>query len=185
AASTRDGEEELILDAISALNLPELLTIMVPRHPQRFDQVAKLIEQRGLAYQKRSDNLVISADTKVVLGDSMSEMFAYYAACDLAFIGGSLLPFGGQNLIEASSVGRPVLIGPHTYNFEQATELAIAAGAALRVENATELQQKICELFAQPQRLAEMGNAGLLFVKSNTGATEKALNLVQQNLVQG
>jgi len=185
AASTREGEEELILDAISALNLPELLTIIVPRHPQRFDQVAKLLEQRGISYQKRSNNDAILTATKVVLGDSMGEMFAYYAACDLAFIGGSLLPFGGQNLIEASAVGRPVLIGPHTYNFEQATELAIAAGAALRVENITELQQKISALFAQPQRLVEMGNAGLLFVKSNTGATEKALNLVQQNLVQG
>jgi 3-deoxy-D-manno-octulosonic-acid transferase len=184
AASTREGEEELILDAISALNLPELLTIIVPRHPQRFDQVAKLLEQRGLSYQKRSNNDAILTATKVVLGDSMGEMFAYYAACDLAFIGGSLLPFGGQNLIEASAVGRPVLIGPHTYNFEQATELAIAAGAALRVENITELQQKINALFAQAQRLVEMGNAGLLFVKSNTGATQKALNLVQQNLMQ-
>ena len=184
AASTREGEEALILAALKNLDLPNLLIVLVPRHPQRFADVEKLLQQLNLSYQKRSDQQAIAAETKVVLGDSMGEMFAYYAACDLAFIGGSLLPFGGQNLIEASAVGRPVLIGPHTYNFEQATELALAAGAALRVENANELQQKILALFEQLQRLAEMGNAGLQFVKSNTGATETALNLIQQNLVQ-
>jgi len=182
AASTREGEEVLILSAIKNLDVPNLLTVIVPRHPQRFADVEKLLQQLELPYQKRSDPQAIFAQTKVVLGDSMGEMFAYYTACDLAFIGGSLLPFGGQNLIEASAVGRPVLIGPHTYNFEQATELALTAGAALRVENAAALQQKIRELFEQPQRLAEMGSAGLQFVKSNTGATETALNLVQQQI---
>lgn len=182
AASTREGEESLILAAIKNFDLPDLLIVLVPRHPQRFADVEKLLQQLNLSYQKRSDQQAIAVQTKVVLGDSMGEMFAYYAACDVAFIGGSLLPFGGQNLIEASAVGRPVLIGPYTYNFEQATELALAAGAALRIENANELQQKIQELFGQPQRLAKMGSAGLQFVKSNTGATEKALNLIQQQL---
>ena len=182
AASTREGEEALILAAIKNIDVPNLLTVVVPRHPQRFADVEKLLQQLDFPYQKRSEQQPISETTKVVLGDSMGEMFAYYTACDLAYIGGSLLPFGGQNLIEASAVGRPVLIGPHTYNFEQATELAITAGAALRIENATALQQKIQELFEQPKQLADMGSAGLQFVNSNTGATETALNLIRQQL---
>ena len=87
-----------------------------------------MLEQRGIRFQRRSENRPVAPETQVVLGDSMGEMFAYYAACDLAFIGGSLLPFGGQNLIEACAVGKPVLIGPHTYNFAQASEQAVSAG---------------------------------------------------------
>ena len=94
------------------MNVPNLLTVIVPRHPQRFDEVATLLEQRNLSFQRRSADEPILPDTQIVLGDSMGEMFAYYAACDVAFIGGSLLPFGGQNLIEACSVGKPVLDWP-------------------------------------------------------------------------
>ena len=111
----------------------------------------------------------------MVLGDSMGEMFAYYAACDLAYIGGSLLPFGGQNLIEACAVGKPVLIGPHTYNFAQASQIAITAGAAVRVQDATELAQVLQNLLSQPERMSEIGHAGLAFVSTNRGATERAL----------
>ena len=105
AASTREGEEALILAAINEIRIPDLLTIIVPRHPQRFNEVASLIEREGFKFQRRSDAQSILADTQIVLGDSMGEMFAYYAACDITFIGGSLLPFGGQNLIEACAVG--------------------------------------------------------------------------------
>ncbi len=107
AASTREGEEELLLDALQHEEIEHLLVVIVPRHPQRFDEVAALIEKHGLRMQRRSANAAIAAETQVVLGDSMGEMFAYYAACDVAFIGGSLLPFGGQNLIEACAVGVP------------------------------------------------------------------------------
>ena len=182
AASTRDGEEELILAALATLNIPNLLLVLVPRHPQRFDAVAKLVEQHKFTLQKRSENQIVLPQTQVVLGDSMGEMFAYYSACDIAFIGGSLLPFGGQNLIEASAVGRPVLIGPHTYNFEQATALAIAADAALRIDNSAQLATTLNALFIDPARMAKMGSAGLQFVKNNTGATERALQLVQRNI---
>jgi len=134
AASTRDGEEALVLDAVQQLQIPGLLTVIVPRHPQRFDDVATLLQKLGLRFARKSSlTEPLPADTEVLLGDSMGEMFTYYAACDLAFIGGSLLPLGGQNLIEACAMGKPVLIGPHTFNFEQATEQAIAHGAALRV----------------------------------------------------
>lgn len=185
AASTREGEEELILDALSHTKIINLLTVIVPRHPQRFDEVAALIERHGLRMQRRSANTLIAADTQVLLGDSMGEMFAYYAACDVAFIGGSLLPFGAQNLIEACAVGKPVLIGPHTYNFAQATELAIAGGAAQRVADAFAMAQTLQSLFANPEQMQRMGAAGLRFVESNRGATEQALALVRDALAVG
>lgn len=178
AASTREGEEALILDALQTLDVSGLLTVIVPRHPQRFDEVASLIEQRKLHYQRRSADKPVLPATQVVLGDSMGELFAYYAACDITFIGGSLLPLGGQNLIEACAVGKPVLIGPHTYNFAQATEQAIECGAAFRIENATQLSLRVQKLFAEPQLLQEAGKSGLRFVAGNQGATTRALQLI-------
>ncbi|HEY5993189.1 MAG TPA: lipid IV(A) 3-deoxy-D-manno-octulosonic acid transferase [Gallionellaceae bacterium] len=183
AASTRDGEEALLLDALANCNVPGLLTVIVPRHPQRFNEVAALIEKRGLLLQRRSENRTIAPETQVVLGDSMGEMFAYYAACDLAFIGGSLLPFGGQNLIEACSVGKPVLIGPHTYNFEQASILAVSEGAALRLTAADELPAQLQRLFAHPEELGRMSQAGNRFVAAHRGATEVALETVRRYLL--
>ncbi len=178
AASTREGEEALLLDALRHVDVENLLVVVVPRHPQRFEEVAMLIEQHGLRMQRRSANEPVAANTQVALGDSMGELFAYYAACDLAFIGGSLLPFGGQNLIEACSVGKPVLIGPYTYNFSQATEQAVASGAALRVNNADDLVSQVNILAQDAVRLKQMGQAGLGFVSDNQGATERALELV-------
>ncbi len=175
AASTRAGEEALVLDALKQANIASLLSVIVPRHPQRFDEVAALLTQRAIRFQRRSDNRPIAADTQVVLGDSMGEMFAYYAACDLALIGGSLLPFGGQNLIEACAVGKPVLIGPHTYNFTQAAMQAVEQGAALRLQDTDSLADTLQKLFGQKDKLAAMGKAGLAFVHANRGATEQAL----------
>jgi 3-deoxy-D-manno-octulosonic-acid transferase len=175
AASTREGEESLILAALKSCQIPNLLTVIVPRHPQRFDEVEKLIGIEGFKFQRRSHGLPIHADTQIVLGDSMGEMFAYYSACDAAFIGGSLLPFGGQNLIEACAVGKPVLIGPYTYNFAQATELAIACGAARKIDNAADLITTLQILLTAPALLQQMSAAGFKFVRSNQGATELAL----------
>jgi 3-deoxy-D-manno-octulosonic-acid transferase len=103
----------------------------VPRHPQRFAEVVRLFEDQGLRVVRKSQlrGAAVPADTQLLVGDTMGEMFAYYAACDLAFIGGSLLPTGGQNLIEACACGKPVLLGPHTYNFAQASEQAITQDA--------------------------------------------------------
>jgi 3-deoxy-D-manno-octulosonic-acid transferase len=180
AASTRVGEEALLVETLKKADVPTLLTVLVPRHPQRFDEVAHLLTQHGIKFQRRSDNQPIAANTQLILGDSMGEMFAYYAACDIAFIGGSLLPFGGQNLIEACAVGKPVLIGPHTYNFTQASILAVEQGAALRVQNAETLAHSINHLFAHPTELIQMREAGLKFVKLNQGATEKSLAIIGQ-----
>lgn len=179
AASTRDGEEDLLLSRLGALEAPFALLVIVPRHPQRFDEVAALIERRGIRYQRRSREEPVAPDTRVVLGDSMGEMFAYYAACDVAFVGGSLLPFGGQNLIEACAAGKPVLFGPHTYNFAEAAESAIAAGAALRVADADELMRKAQRLLTDAGAAARMGESGRAFSKAHQGATRRVLELIR------
>lgn len=174
-ASTREGEEELLLNALQHEEIEHLLVVIVPRHPQRFEEVAALIGRHGLHMQYRSHDDPISAHTQVVLGDSMGEMFAYYVACDLAFIGGSLLPFGGQNLIEACSVGTSVLIGPHVFNFEQATEHAVANGAAMQVSHADDLVHQINILLHDTRQLELMSEAGKRFVNDNRGATKHAI----------
>ena len=181
AASTREGEEILLLEAWQAA-APEALLVLVPRHPQRFNEVAELVTKRGLSMQRRTANQPVSAEVQVVLGDSMGEMFAYYAAADAAFIGGSLLPFGGQNLIEACAVGTPVLIGIHTHNFADATRLAVEAGAAKRVNDARELVTAQQALLRDEKALAEMKRLGLRFVAAHQGATEKAMQVIHQHL---
>ena len=178
-ASTREGEETLVLDSIATLDVSKLLVVIVPRHPQRFNEVARLIAARGLRCQRRSENAAIAHDTRVVLGDSMGEMFAYYTACDVAFIGGSLVPTGGQNLIEACATGKPVLIGPSTYNFSEATELALAAGAALKVADAAALAREAERLLRDPSAARRMGEAGLAFCAAHRGATQRVLELIQ------
>jgi 3-deoxy-D-manno-octulosonic-acid transferase len=180
AASTREGEEILLLDALCNIHAPELLLVIVPRHPQRFNEVSDLIAKRGIAFQLRSENRTVQTETRIVLGDSMGEMFAYYAAADLAFIGGSLMPYGGQNLIEACAVGTPVLVGPHTYNFAEATRLAVFAGAALQISNTAQLAAEVQRLFQNPALLHEMHQHCAEFIESNRGATEKSVQLVKQ-----
>lgn len=184
AASTRDGEEELILDALAG-QYDTMLCVVVPRHPQRFDEVARMLERRGLRYQRRSDAAPIARDTQVVLGDSMGEMFAYLTACDVAFIGGSLLPLGGQNLLEACAAGRPTLVGPHTFNFTEATELAIAAGAARRVRDATALATAVARLREDAHARERMGEAGLALMRQHEGATARTLSLIEPLLKTG
>jgi len=182
AASTREGEEELLLGVLEQIKVPGLLTIIVPRHPQRFDEVASMIARRGIRFLRRSENSSVAPETQVMLGDSMGEMFAYYAACDIALIGGSLLPFGGQNLIEACAVGKPVLIGPHTYNFTQASEQAVELGAAQRLASVEQLAERLHHLFGHSAELVTMSEQGRKFVAAHRGATEVALRIIQENL---
>jgi 3-deoxy-D-manno-octulosonic-acid transferase len=197
AASTREGEELLLIDVLQNVHIPDLLLVIVPRHPQRFSAVAYLLEQRGISFQRRSElgqedkshnsgdqlNRPIQLDVQVVLGDSMGEMFAYYAAADLAFIGGSLLPYGGQNLIEACAVGTPVLVGPHMYNFAEATRLAMLAGVAILVPDAEGLVSEAQRLLQDASKLLAMRQQCAGFVGANRGATQKSLQLVKQHLV--
>ena len=182
AASTRDGEEEVILEHLRDIHVPGLLTVIVPRHPQRFDEVAQTVQKHGFRLQRRSENAPITAETHVLLGDSMGEMFAYYAACDVAFIGGSLLPYGAQNLIEACAVGKPVLIGPSNYNFAEAADGAVAAGAAVRVADAAELAREAQKLLVDPGLQERMGQAALAFCAKHRGATVRVLELIRLRL---
>jgi 3-deoxy-D-manno-octulosonic-acid transferase len=189
AASTREGEETLVLRAFASLGVPDALLILVPRHPQRFDEVSALIAAAGMTSARRSvwaSKPVaagsgadvpepLASNVQVLLGDSMGELGAYYAAADLAFIGGSLLPLGGQNLIEACAAGVPVLIGPHTFNFTQATNDAINAGAALRVDDPQGLARGLRELFSDKARRLAMSAAASAFAARHRGATERTV----------
>ncbi len=186
-ASTRDGEEALLLDALPELVVPNVLVMIVPRHPQRFDEVADMIAVRGLKMQRRSrfaENDPLPADVQIVLGDSMGEMFAYYTACDVAFIGGSLLPLGGQNLIEACALGKPVIVGPHTFNFDAITDDAVAVQAALRVQNASETMQQACHLLNDNALSKAMGQNALSFAQRQRGATERTMALLKSLLAR-
>ena len=179
AASTREGEEALLLDAAQRAGLRDALLIIVPRHPQRFDDVAALIAARSLRLQRRSAGEPVAADTSVLLGDSMGEMFMYYAACDVVLMGGSFLPYGAHSLIEPCALGKPVIIGPSTYNFAEATAAAVAAGAALRaadMEQAVALAMQLAGAVAQRQR---MGEAGLAFTAAHRGAAGRVLELIR------
>jgi 3-deoxy-D-manno-octulosonic-acid transferase len=179
AASTREGEEDLLLDALATHPLPPgTLFVIVPRHPQRFDEVAGLLQRRGLHFQRRSAlgaTAMLPPDCAVLLGDSMGEMANYYRAAHCAFIGGSLMPLGGQNLIEACALGVPVLIGQHTFNFAQAADEAVAAGAAVRVADAEHLVTEARRLLGDSAARQGMREAGLVFVQAHRGATARTL----------
>lgn len=179
AASTRDGEELLLLEAWRQLGIKNALLVLVPRHPQRFDHVAELLRQQGLNTIRRSAGLP-APETQVWLGDSMGEMAAYYTLADLAFVGGSLLPLGGQNLIEAAACACPVLIGPYTFNFQQATEDAIAAGAARRVESSQDLATELESLLGDAAALTTMRAAARDFARTHQGASQRTLALIVQ-----
>jgi len=183
AASTREGEEALILaawkEALRSVGADATaLLVIVPRHPQRFDAVARLVTEQGLALQRRSANVPVEAKTAVLLGDSMGEMFAFYAAADIAFIGGSLLDFGSQNLIEAAACGTPILIGPSTRNFAEAAREAVACGAALTIGDADDLIARVNALLSDEQVRRQMGAAGRVFAERHRGATARTLKLV-------
>lgn len=172
--STRDGEEQLLVDAIEAANpAADILVVIVPRHPQRFDAVAALLETRRGPVFRRSLGRPVPATARYALGDSMGEMLAYYAAADVVLVGGSLMPFGGQNLIEPCAVGKPVLFGPHTFNFESTAEAALAEGAGLRARDAREAASMAMALLDDPARRGEMGRRAAQFAQANRGALQR------------
>jgi 3-deoxy-D-manno-octulosonic-acid transferase len=170
AASTRDGEEA---DLLADLNRT-MRWVFVPRHPQRFEAVADQITAKGFRLARRSKEADWT-QAEVILGDSMGEMTAWYAMADVAILGGSLRPFGGQNLIEAAAVGCPVVLGPHTFNFAQAAEDAVDCGAALRAENANHALALSRHVAENPSQRAAMSLSALEWVASHRGATQRTL----------
>ena len=178
AGSTREGEEALLLEAF-ATSSSDALLVIVPRHPQRFDNVAQWAESRGFVVARRSAGEAVPQGVRVLVGDSMGEMFAYYAAADVVIMGGSLLDFGSQNLIEACALGRPVIVGPHTYNFSEASKNAIAVGAAVRVKDAREALEVAAALSADPARREAMGARGREFVEAHRGAVARLVEWIE------
>ena len=166
-ASTREGEEKVLLKEMGD---QAFLVVVVPRHPQRFDEVAQLADAR------RSRN---ETPKRIYLGDTMGEMAFYYAACDVAVIGGSFLPLGGQNLIEALAAGAPAVLGPSMFNFAEATRLALEAGAAVQVADAQAALVQVKELLADPRKRARMAAAGKALCEAHRGATRKHLEVLK------
>ena len=169
-ASTRDGEEKLLLDELGE---GRFLTVVVPRHPQRFDEVAQWADAR------RSRNEAPKEKTRIYLGDTMGEMAFYYAACDVAVIGGSFLPLGGQNLIEALAAGAPVVVGPSMFNFAEATRLALEAGAAIQVTDPRAAVRQAVELLSDRTKAREMAQAGKKLCAAHRGATQRHLAILR------
>jgi len=167
-ASTREGEETLLLQHLDLVS-PEALILVVPRHPQRFDEVAQMAQSR------RTRIPVPAATDRVHLGDTMGEMAFYYAAADVAVIGGSFLPLGGQNLIESLAAGTPVIVGPHMFNFSEATALALHAGAAIQASDPRAAIASAGELLRDKERRRVMADAGKRFCEAHRGSAQRQL----------
>ncbi len=181
AASTHDGEEQQVLEAHRRLleEQPDLLLILVPRHPERFAAVRRLIENRAFSVVSRTDQTPCEASTDVFLVDTMGEVPLFYAASDIAFVGGSLVPIGGHNLLEPAAQGLPIISGPHVFNAQDIADMFIELGACRMVQDATELATTIAELIAHPQEAAELGRNGLAVLQKNRGALERLLKLLE------
>ncbi|MFO1351097.1 MAG: lipid IV(A) 3-deoxy-D-manno-octulosonic acid transferase [Gammaproteobacteria bacterium] len=181
AASTHAGEDEQVLNACAILRKrwPSLLLILVPRHPERFDAVADLCKQRGWRVVKRSEQRPCTPNTDAFLGDSMGELLLFYAAADVAFVGGSLVPTGGHNILEPALLAMPVIFGPHMFNFAEASQHLLTARAAWQVADAQELARVAGQLLDDPTLRRAAGQRGKAAVEANRGALEKLFEAIQ------
>ena len=185
AASTHAGEERKVLDAFALLRAtwPNLLLVLVPRHPERFGGVAALVRRRGFRAALRSRTTgTLPGDTAVLVGDTMGELQRLYAAADVAFVGGSLVPKGGQNLLEPCAVAVPVIFGPHMFHFEEISAMAIERGAARQVHDAAELAAAVALYLEQPDLRRAAGAAAQTLVTDNRGALPRTLEHMEQAL---
>jgi 3-deoxy-D-manno-octulosonic-acid transferase len=181
AGSTHAGEEEQVLAAHTELQAdrPDALLLLVPRHPDRFDGVADLLSRRGLRFTRRSHGMAPDGGTAVVLVDTVGELAALYAAADAAFVGGSLVPIGGHNLLEPAALGLPLLTGPSQFNAKDIARLLIQQGAALQVVDARELAGAVIRLLADPAERQRMGTIGRHIVESNRGSVARLLEFIE------
>jgi 3-deoxy-D-manno-octulosonic-acid transferase len=180
AASTHQGEEEIMLEVLGALKerIGDSLLILVPRHPERFAPVADLLRRRSLEFVTRSSGKYCTTDSQVLLVDTLGELQAFYAASDVAFVGGSLVPIGGHNLLEPAALGLPVVTGPHNFNAEEIAEMFVNVGAAAVVHDAAELTNELGRHLEDAELRARIGAAGRKTVEENRGALERLLALV-------
>jgi 3-deoxy-D-manno-octulosonic-acid transferase len=183
AASTHRGEDEIILQAFAEIKskIDNVLLVLVPRHPERFNQVAELCTSTDFNLVRRSSaDKVEEAD--ILLGDTMGELMTFFGACDIAFVGGSLVPTGGHNMIEPAAWGVPVLTGPHLFNFTEASQLLLDGGAMQVCESSDQLAKQALELLQNQQRCAEMGSAARRIAEANRGALDKLIALIERTI---
>jgi len=185
AASTHEGEEEMVLHASHQIRtkFPDLLLIIVPRHPERFDRVSALVHRAGFKMLRRSEQLPCSSEIEVLVVDTMGELPLFYAACDVAFVGGSLIPHGGHNLLEPATLGRAIVTGPHFFNFNEITQQFLQAHAAIQVSDTEDLADTISNLLDNPEQRAQMGEAALKLIAASQGASTRLVNLIKRHIV--
>lgn len=181
AASTHNKEEEQILAAHRRIlsSAPQALLILVPRHPERFDSVRQLLERQGMGFVARTRQCPVDAATPVFLGDTMGEVPLFYAASDIAFVGGTLVPVGGHNLLEPAALGLPVITGPHLFNTQDIADMFIDIGALTRVSDADQLGVAVARLLEDGHTARRLGNLGRDIVARNKGALERLLRLLE------
>lgn len=180
AASTHEGEEQAVINAhVQVLQrFPDALLIIAPRHPERFRPVLQLCESFGFRTCSRSEHGVAEPDSQCFVADTLGELMRFYAAADVAFVAGSLEPIGGHNVLEASLLAKPVLVGPHTHNFAEVTDLLIASGAAERVEHGDLLGMAVTELLGDPERMQAMGAAAAQIIARERGALARTMAVI-------
>lgn len=182
AASTHEGEEEIILDAFTHIkqHFPTVLLVLVPRHPERFQRVATLCERYGHLVARRSHDMPCTPATTIYLGDTLGELLLLYAASDVAFVGGSLVPTGGHNMLEPAAVGLPIIMGTHVFNFADISQQLLTHEAAIQVTSAKELAQAVIYLLEDNDLRNTLGQRAAAFVHNNRGALARLLAIITE-----
>jgi 3-deoxy-D-manno-octulosonic-acid transferase len=185
AASTHEGEDELILQAHGIVRqaFGDALLVLVPRHPERFERVGQLVEEAGFSLLRRTQQQPCEEDTAVFLGDTMGELTLFLGASDVAFIGGSLVPHGGHNILEATAQGVAVLFGPHMFNFNEISELYLQHQAAVQIDSVEALAEQVIKWLSDASERSRVGEAGRELVEQNRGALDRLTRLVDRLLV--
>lgn len=180
AASTHEGEETQILDVQQKLLrlLPDLLLVLAPRHPERCDKVAELVRERGYVCVRRSQAKPCGQDASVFLLDTLGELNLFYAAADAAFVGGSLVPSGGHNVLEPAVLGLPVLFGPHMFNFADIAKRLLQEQGAVQVQSSEQLTEQLTRLLQTAMERSRVGEAARKFVAQNRGAVTRHMELL-------
>ncbi|RMF96845.1 MAG: glycosyltransferase [Gammaproteobacteria bacterium] len=187
AASTHAGEEDAVIDSHREVlrRFPDALLLLVPRHPERFPAVAAQLERAGLPFVTRSSRALCTAATRVFLGDSMGELPLFYAAADLAFVAGSLVPVGGHNLLEPAALGVPALTGPYNFNAQDIADLLDQAGAVQFLRGREELAPAVIALLADPAERQRRGELARETVMRSRGALQRLLALLEPLIRDG
>ncbi|MDG2375140.1 MAG: lipid IV(A) 3-deoxy-D-manno-octulosonic acid transferase [Woeseiaceae bacterium] len=181
AASTHDREEEQVLHAHSIVRqrFPDALLVLIPRHPERFPSVRAMLHRSGRRFISRTEGLPCASDVEVFLADTMGEVPLFYAAANVAFVGGTLVPVGGHNLLEPAALGKPVVTGPHLFNTQDIANMFEKLGASITVNNAGQLGEAVADLFANPETAMDIGNRGLEILQLNRGSLDRLLTLLE------